>query len=87
MTPMDLLNHIFDIQKKVDAIVPEGYEMVDSGMFIPEGTEEELWRDNCLEKEGKDFAYSFSTSGKLKGDVPPEMSIALSVLLEENKVK
>ena len=84
---MNLINHIFDIQTKINSIIPEGYEMVDSGMFIPEGGEDELWRDNCLEKDDKEYAYSFSTNGKLKGEVPPEMSIKLSLILQENRLQ
>ena len=72
------------MQKKINDIVPEGYEMVDAGMYIPEGGETELWRDNVLEKDGKEFCYQFSTAGELKGDVPPELALTLPLLVQEN---
>ena len=83
---MDLLNHIFSMQKKIDNIVPDKYELVDAGMYIPTGGETELWRDNCLydEENDKDYAYRFSTSGKLEGEVPPEMVLSLPLVLQEN---
>ena len=78
---MTLLNQVFELQRKIDAIRPEGYECVDAGMFIPEGSESELWRDNTLEKGDVEYSFSFSTKGGLVGDVPPEMVLELNLIL------
>jgi hypothetical protein len=77
-----LVSKAFDIQSQIQKLMPENHLLVDAGMFIPDGSETELWRDmTVLVDEETEYSFSYSTDGNLKGDVPPKMTIDVNSVL------
>lgn len=82
----NLLNRIFEIQKKIDEITLSKYEGFDQGMFVPQKDSEEYWRDNSYwNDEETVYSFSFSTKGNFTGDLPPDCSIEILSILESYK--
>ena len=68
-----LLTKAFDIQRQLDEVLSNDFEIIDTGMMIPDGTENVLWRDMTIEnKKNRDeyYCFSYSTNGELKGETP-----------------
>ena len=71
-------------------MLPEGYDNVDSGMFMPRdwSVVNTLWRDMTVEVEAveKEYSFSYSTNGDVDGDVPPVIQEELTKFLLDYKV-
>jgi hypothetical protein len=79
----DLLNRIFEIQKKIDKVTLSKYEGVDQGMFVPQKDPEEYWRDNSYwNDEETAYSFTFSTKGKYEGNLPPDCALEILTILE-----
>ena len=79
----DLLNRIFEIQKKIDNITLPKYEGVDQGMFVPQEDPKEYWRDNSYwNDEETSYSFTFSTKGNYQGDLPPDCALQILTILE-----
>lgn len=82
----DLLNRIFEMQKKINEITYPKYEGTDQGMFVPQQDPEEYWRDNsCWNDEENVYSFTFSTKGNYKGDLPPDCALDILTILESYK--
>ena len=82
---MTLITEIFSIQTEIANILPFGYNIVDSGMYVPGGEETELWRDMTVEMpNGNDFYISYSTDGNIKhDDVPQRILLQIKDVLSQ----
>jgi hypothetical protein len=82
----DLIERIFEIQKKIDAITLSKYEGVDQGMFVPQEDPNTYWRDNSYwNDEETVYSFTFSTDGEYQGDLPPDCSLDIMMILESYK--
>jgi len=77
----DGIDVVFDIERAIYEFRPDHLELVGSGMGV--GQTDEVWRDMELEntKTERDYKFSFSSLGNLKGDVPDEIRPNLVFLL------
>ena len=85
---MNLFERIFEIQKKIDVITLSKYEGMDQGMFLPKDqeTQDVYWRDNSYwNDEETVYSFSFSTNGDFVGDLPPDCSLDIMMILESYK--
>jgi hypothetical protein len=79
----NLLDRIFEIQRKIDGVVRSKYEGVDQGMFVPQQDSKEYWRDNSYwNDEETTYSFTFSTKGNYTGDLPPDCSLDIMMILE-----
>ena len=62
-------------------------EFFDAGMFVGgrNGTETVIWRDYSFGNGDEEWAFSYSTCGELKGDVPPQYKKQVEDILSEYK--
>ena len=81
----NLIKKAFDLQEKIEAALPEGWELIDTGMFLPDSDTNVIQRDLVIEVEGKEYAMNFSTNGDLIGDVPPQSFLKIKTILEGYK--
>jgi hypothetical protein len=82
---LDLIDRIFEIQKKIDKVTLSKYEGVDQGMFLPQDqkSQDEYWRDNSYwNDEETVYSFAFSTKGKYEGDLPPDCALEILTILE-----
>jgi hypothetical protein len=79
----NLLTTLFAIQKQILSEMPDGHELVDSGMYLLTGKEKTHWRDATIEVESDkcEYSFSYSTDGELKGEVPPRMVLSVNSIL------
>ena len=82
----DLLDRIFEIQKKIDKITFSRYEGMDQGMFVPQEDPDEYWRDNSYWNDKENvYSFAFSTKGNYQGDLPPDCALEILTILESYK--
>jgi len=82
----NLIDRIFEMQKKIDAVTLKKYEGVDQGMFVPQQDPDEYWRDNSYwNDEETTYSFTFSTKGNYKGDFPPDCVLDIMMILESYK--
>ena len=82
---VNLLDRIFEIQRKIDAVVMPKYEGFDQGMFLQQDSKV-YWRDNSYwNDEVIEYSFSFSTNGECKGELPPDCAIDILAILEGYK--
>lgn len=84
----NLLDKIFEIQKKIDAVTLSKYEGFDQGMFLPKDQESQnvYWRDNSYwNDEETVYSFCFSTDGDYEGDLPPDCALDIMMILESYK--
>jgi hypothetical protein len=84
----NLLDRIFEIQKKIDKVTLSKYEGVDQGMFLPKDQESQdvYWRDNSYwNDEETVYSFAFSTDGEYQGDLPPDCALDIMMILESYK--
>ena len=82
----NLIDRIFEIQKKIDAVTLSKYEGVDQGMFVPQQDPEIYWRDNSYwNDENNVYSFTFSTNGDYQGDLPPDCALEILTILESYK--
>ena len=89
---MSEIETLFEIEKGISKIInldakldTDEIEWFDAGMFIEQDTPE-MWRDYSLGyNDSKEYYFSFSSKGELKGDVPPQHSVDILCLLEQYK--
>ena len=84
----NLVSKVFEMEASIREMLPEGYENVGSGMFMPRdwSVVNTLWRDMEVEGEGEDYSFSYSTNGDVEGDVPPVIQEQLTKFLLDYKV-
>jgi len=83
-----LFDRIFEIQKKIDAVVLPRYEGMDQGMLLPQDQESQdvYWRDNSYwNDEETVYSFCFSTNGTYEGDLPPDCALEILTILESYK--
>lgn len=82
----NLLDRIFEMQRKIDKIVYPKYGGLDQGMFAPQDSSKEYWRNNaCWNDVDEVHSFAFSTDGNLIGDLPPDCADEILAILEEYK--
>lgn len=85
----DLIDRIFEIQKKIDKVTLPKYEGVDQGMFLPQDqkSQDVYWRDNSYwnDDEEDGYSFSFSTDGEYVGELPPDCALDIMMILESYK--
>ena len=82
----NLIDRIFEMQKKIDAVTLKKYEGVDQGMFVPQQDPDEYWRDNSYwNDEETTYSFTFSTKGNYTGDFPPDCALDIMMILESYK--
>ena len=83
---INLLDRIFEIQKKIDAVTLSKYEGVDQGMFVPQQDSSVYWRDNSYwNDEDTVYSFAFSTEREYKGEMPPDCALEILTILESYK--
>lgn len=77
-----LLSTLFDIQMKIEDVLPSDYSIVDAGMFTDVNSPEH-WRDCCIRcsYDGKEYSFSYSNLGNIKGEVPPRLQMVIAQIL------
>jgi hypothetical protein len=82
----NLLDKIFEIQKKIDDVTRSKYEGMDQGMFVPQKDPKVYWRDNSYwNDEETVYSFCFSTNGDYEGDLPPDCALEIMIILESYK--
>jgi hypothetical protein len=82
---VNLIDRIFEIQKKIDKITLPKYSGVDQGMFVPQD-QDVYWRDNSYwNDENNVYSFAFSTNGEYKGDLPPDCALDIMMILDSYK--
>jgi hypothetical protein len=81
----DLITEAFELQRKIESELPHGWELIDTGMFLPDPDTNVIERDLTIEVEGKEYSMSFNTNGELHGDVPPQSLLKIKTILEGYK--
>ena len=88
----NLINQVFDIQRQIDAVLPDAddCDWIDSGMFVDPKRGDKinvLWRDTSYGIDGKEYAFTWSTAGGFKGELPEKELAAVLAILEPLKKK
>ncbi len=81
----ELVQRLFEMQKKIDKIINPLYEDIDQGMFVPQD-EEPYWRDTtCFNDPEKVYSFSFSSDGDYEGDLLPDCALEILTIFESYK--
>jgi hypothetical protein len=84
----DLIDRIFEIQRKIDKFVFPRYGGMDQGMFTAKDQQSQtvFWRDNaCWNDEDNIYQFAFSSDGEYQGELPPDCADEILAILEEYK--
>lgn len=82
----ELLDRIFEIQKKIDKVTLPKYEGVDQGMLLHQEDPNEYWRDNSYWNDDDNvYSFSFSSNGDYKGTLPPDCEHKILKILKSYK--
>lgn len=73
---------LFQIQDEIETFLPKGHLVVDQGMYT-DYTPPEHFRDMTVEvaADEREYAFSYSNLGNLRGDIPPKMILELNLLM------
>ena len=86
-----LIEKVFEIQKQIRAVLPseEECEWTDEGMFVDPRNGHKinvLWRDTSYGlKNGEEYAFTWSTAGGFKGELPDKEKEAVMKILQPLK--
>lgn len=70
------MERLFEIQRKIDAVLSPRYGGLDQSYAIP-------WRNNaCWNDEDNVYSFAFSAFGEYEGELPPDCAQQIIEILQ-----